>query len=107
MSDSYNLQYGLRNDDIAVVQSVFKAYPQIEKAILYGSRAMGTQRNSSDIDITLVGANLSLTVLHRIASDLDDLMLPYKIDLSIQSKIQDSDLLAHINRVGKVFFQRD
>lgn len=105
MSDSTTLQYGLRYDDIAVMQSVFKEYPQIEKAILYGSRAMGTYRNSSDIDLTLIGSSLSLTVLQKVEADLDDLMLPYKIDLSIYSKIQNPDLLAHINRVGKVFYQ--
>jgi predicted nucleotidyltransferase len=100
-------QFGLAEKDLKAIKNVFEAYSQVETAILYGSRAMGTHRKSSDIDITLVGAELSLTILFRIETDLDDLLLPYKIDLSIQHKIQNPDLLAHISRVGKVIYKKN
>lgn len=105
MSNESKYRFGLSEKDVQAMLNVFANYPQVETAILYGSRAMGTHRNSSDIDLTLTGAELSLTTLHRIETDLDDLLLPYKIDLSIQAKIQNSDLLAHIDRVGKIFYK--
>lgn len=98
--------YGLRDKIIQEINGIFSQYPQIDKAILYGSRAKGNYRNGSDIDLTLQGDELTLTTLFRIETELDDLMLPYKIDLSILHQIGNSDLVNHIERVGQVFYQR-
>ena len=56
------------------------------------------------IDLTFEGKNLSLNLIHQIAVDLDDLLLPYFFDLSIKEKITNSDLLDHIKRVGMEFY---
>lgn len=98
--------YGLKDKVIQEIGGVFSKYPQIEKAILYGSRAKGNYRNGSDIDLTLQGEGLTLTMLFRIETELDDLMLPYKIDLSNFHQIGNPDLVAHIERVGLVFYQK-
>ena len=91
--------------DIEKIVSVFAQHPEIEKAILYGSRAIGNFRNGSDIDLVLVGDVVFSTLL-KIESQLDDLLLPYKIDLSVLHKIENKDLIEHINRVGKDFYVR-
>lgn len=39
--------------------------------------------------------------------ELDDLLLPYKIDLSIYDTISDPDVIAHIHRVGETFYQKE
>ena len=100
------MNYGLKVSTIAAIQSVFKKYPQVEKAILYGSRAKGNFRNGSDIDLVLVGENLGLSDLFRIETELDDLLLPYKIDLALYHQIENEDLVGHIDRVGVVFFEK-
>ena len=74
------MPYGLPPDTIARIARVLAAYPGVERAILYGSRASGTQRDGSDIDLCLVGASLTLTDQMKIETDLDDLLLPYRID---------------------------
>lgn len=99
-------KFGLTEDEIIKINSVFNKYPSIEKALIYGSRAKGNYSNSSDIDIALVGKNLNLTFQQVIEMELDDLLLPYKIDLSILNKIENLDLINHINRVGKELFCR-
>jgi type I restriction enzyme S subunit len=73
---------------------------------LYGSRAKGNYRPNSDIDLTLKCKNVDLSTLFKIETDLDDLLLPYKIDLSIFHKIENQDLIEHINRVGVVFYEK-
>lgn len=95
--------YGLEREDIQKISQVFKNHAAIEKVILYGSRAKGNYRHNSDIDLTLVGPELSFSELLEIEAELDDLLLPYKIDLSIYHKIENQDLVAHIDRVGKFF----
>ena len=98
--------YGLKKQTIDAIQQVLARYAEVESAILYGSRARGTYRNGSDIDLTLTGEKLTLTRLQKIEWELDELLLPYKIDLSIYHEIGNPDLLEHINRIGKVFWER-
>ena len=98
------MSFGLSNDIITRIHSVFRKYPEIENATLYGSRAKGNHKPYSDIDLTFEGKNLSLNLIHQIAVDLDDLLLPYFFDLSIKEKITNPDLLDHIKRVGMEFY---
>lgn len=99
-------QFGLSNKTIESILGVLKKYPNIEKCVVYGSRAIGNYRNGSDIDLTLLGENLTLTELFKIENELDDLLLPYKIDLSIFHQINHEGLIEHIKTNGKVFFER-
>ncbi len=97
--------FGLKSHTVQQITHVFKNYPNIEKCLIYGSRAMGNYCPASDMDLTLIGEKLTLTELFKIENELDDLLLPYKIDLSIYHQIQDDGLKAHIDRKGKVFFE--
>lgn len=98
--------YGLSEKTIKAIQGVFAKYPQIDRAVLYGSRAKGNYRNGSDIDLVLVGAALDLSLIFKIELELDDLMLPYRIDLSAYHQVENRELVEHIDRVGVVFYER-
>jgi type I restriction enzyme S subunit len=97
------MQFGLSNDDIDKIKVVFAKFPEIERVVIYGSRAKGNYKPSSDIDLTLVGDKLTLSLLQSLENDIDDLLLPYKFDISIFHQISNPDLIAHIERVGKEF----
>ncbi|NOX08447.1 MAG: nucleotidyltransferase domain-containing protein [Gammaproteobacteria bacterium] len=96
---------GLSVETIKKIQQVFSGYPEIDQVFLYGSRAKGDYRNGSDIDLTIMGDLLSQSQLTRIENDLDDLLLPYKIDLCLYLTIENQDLVDHIQRVGILFFK--
>jgi predicted nucleotidyltransferase len=94
---------------VAIIEriiTVLSAHPNLEQAILYGSRAKGNYREGSDIDLTLTGIALNDTELGRIDNELDELLLPYTFDLSLLQQIDNPDLIDHIKRVGIVFYQR-
>lgn len=74
---------------------------------MYGSRAKGNYKSGSDIDISLKEEKLTFSDLLKIEGELDDLLLPYKIDISLFRQIKDEEVLAHIQNVGKVFFPLD
>jgi predicted nucleotidyltransferase len=97
------MMYGLPERALDKINSVFLSHNNIKKAVLYGSRAKGTYKNGSDIDITLFGV-LSFQELLRIETELDDLLLPWMIDLSLYEQIDNPALREHIERVGKVFY---
>lgn len=99
---------GLPEPALQKIRAVFARYPQVEKAVLYGSRAEGTYRNNSDIDLTLRGGDdLTLNVLCKLANDLDDLFLPYTIDLSIFHDISDPDMIEQIQQVGVTVYEQN
>ena len=101
------MQYGLKQQDIESIQNVFSAFNEVEKVILYGSRAKGNFKPASDIDITLIGEKLDITLMNSISLALDDLLLPYTFDVSLFSHIKNEDLLDHINRIGIVFYTKE
>lgn len=98
--------YGLEEKEIQQMNSVFAHYPEVEKAILFGSRTKGNYSPGSDIDLALQGDNLTLSLLFEIENALDDLLLPYKMDIAIYNKIENPDLIDHINRVGINFYEK-
>lgn len=100
------MKYGLSKAIVAKICGVFARFPTIEKVVLYGSRAKGNYKPGSDIDLTLYGKNLSISQLGDIAEELDDLLLPYMLDLSIFDQLGNSDLRRHIERVGQVFYEK-
>jgi len=97
--------YGLKEEVVKKINSIFAEYKEVQEVILYGSRAKGNYKPGSDIDLTLKGKNINLKVINKISLNLDDLLLPYTFDLSIYHQINNQDLLNHIKRVGKIFFK--
>lgn len=97
--------FGLKQDYIDRIKQCFAHYPQIEQVIIYGSRAKGNYRYNSDIDLTVIG-DADFTLLVKLEKELDDLMMPYKIDLSLFHQIQNSDLIEHIREYGKILYQK-
>ena len=98
---------GLKRTDLEKLSEVFRKHPAVEKAILYGSRAIGNFKPFSDVDITLLGEGISGSEFNRLFLDIDDLMLPYNFDLSLFSSLSNSRLREHIDRVGIVIYDKN
>lgn len=62
-------QFGLKDNEIKALCAVFASIPDVEEAVVYGSRARMKNRISSDIDITLIGKDLTYTQL-ALADDI-------------------------------------
>lgn len=101
------MKFGLQETTIENIRAVLVCHPEVEKAVLYGSRAKGNYKNGSDIDLTLLGgADLTMNMLYRIMDEIDDLLLPYTFDLSIFDHISDPDVIEHIQRVGVTLYEK-
>lgn len=100
------MNHGLSDSTVERIREVLSHHPEVEKAMLYGSRAKGTHQHGSDIDLTLCGKQLDHAILTRIENELDDLMLPHRIDLSLFETLTHPELIDHIRRVGVTFYER-
>lgn len=99
--------FGLPDTTLAIIRQILADFPEVEKAILYGSRAKGNYQHGSDIDLTLMGDQLDLRLLGEIAARLDESPIPYMVDLSLRDRLNHAGLKAHIEQVGVVFYQRE
>ena len=100
------MKHGLTDGAIAEIQAVLAQFPEVERAVLYGSRAKGNYRPGSDIDLTLIGTGLTSKILGQIQGELEDGYLPYSFDVSLLNQITQPDLIEHIRRVGVVFYEK-
>lgn len=72
----------------------------IKQIILFGSRAKNTSKHGSDIDLAIVGEDIGFRQLCQIDAKIDELDLPYKVDVINYSSITNQELKNHIDRVG-------
>ncbi len=98
--------FGLPTYVIEQLRTLFSHEQGICRVIIYGSRAMGTYRTGSDIDLCIESKSMDLTQLLKIENQIDDLLLPWKVDLSLKNKIDNQNFLDHINTEGVVFWIR-
>lgn len=98
--------FGLPPATLEKLRSVFARHPAIETVVLYGSRAKGNYRPGSDIDLTLKGGEISFAEFLQIEDQIDNLMLPYTVDLSQYQQLGNADLIEHIDRVGIEIYAR-
>jgi type I restriction enzyme, S subunit len=100
------MKFGLTDEIIAGIEQVFETNSKVDKAIIFGSRAKGNFREGSDIDIAIKGKELSFKDIISLSGKLEDLELPYKIDLIDYTSIKEPALQEHIDRVGIEFYSR-
>lgn len=98
--------FGLDAATIDKIRTVLVQYPEVEQAAIYGSRAKGNYKPGSDIDLSLIGSTLTEDRLLQLENQLDDLLLPYQLDINRFHALQNQTLIEHIERVGKVFYTR-
>lgn len=93
-------KYGIKAEHWAAILSILKSNPLVSEVILYGSRAKGNYKPASDIDICLKGSELTQSDINSLMTKLDELNLPWIVDLTGYNIITNTDLIEHIERVG-------
>ena len=100
------MDFGLSARTLGNLQEIFEHHPKVDKVVIYGSRAMGTHKEGSDIDLTMQGDELSFRDLARISGEIADSSIPNDVDLSLFGELENPKLLDHIERVGLVFYDK-
>ena len=101
------MSFGLDEKIIENIKKILAKYEEVESAKIYGSRARGDYREASDIDIALFGENLTHSINTKIFYDIDELYLPYKIDLiNFNSLTIENKIRENILREGVEFYAK-
>lgn len=98
--------FGLKPSEIDSIIATLRSHPEVEEAIIYGSRAMGNFKPGSDVDLALKGKANQDTAI-AISIELNErLPLPYKFDVLAYSSLTNQALKQHIDQYGKIFYRR-
>jgi predicted nucleotidyltransferase len=77
-----NNNFGTSDRIYRLVISLFQRFPEIEKAVIFGSRAIGNFKQVLDIDIALTGKNITSKLISKICAELnEELPVPYQLIL--------------------------
>ena len=96
--------FGLKSSDIEAIIGVLRRYPDVQEALIFGSRAMGNFKPGSDVDIAPKGDLKADTAMH-IAVELNErLPLPYKFDVVAYGPLLGEALIQHIDFHGKSLY---
>lgn len=101
------MKYGLSQQDIAEILKAFRIFPEIDEAILFGSRAKGNYKPGSDVDIAIKGPKIEHSCVASLSYILnEESSLPYFFDIVHFEQIAEPELVQHIERVGKRMYER-
>lgn len=90
------METGLSEQSLRAIAKVVYSNERVRGAKIFGSRAIGTFHEGSDIDICLFGEELTISDLNRIALELDELNIPEIVDLVNFRTIKNQELIHHI-----------
>lgn len=99
-------KFGLSEKTIKIITELFKKYDQIDRVIIFGSRARGNFKNSSDIDLAIFGTNIDFKFIRHISAELDELPTPYSFDVLNYSDVENNEIKTNIDKDGVIFYQK-
>jgi predicted nucleotidyltransferase len=100
------MNFGLKESDLQYIQQTLRLFPEVKRAYIFGSRAKGTYKPGSDIDIALRGEGITLQTVLRIHAKLEDEgPMPYMVDVVDYDHLENQELKDHIDRIGKMIYE--
>ena len=101
------MNFGLREEDLSFIVKAIGQFGEIEKAAIFGSRAKGSYKPGSDVDIAIWGTDITFSTVSRLHAMLEDESpMPYFFDIVDSSHLTHDELKKHIDRVGVLFYSR-
>ena len=98
---------GLIDRDLYYIRKALEKHPEIERAILYGSRALGNYKKGSDVDLAIVGKRVTHKIIVRLNDDLNEVYpLPYMFDLVHYDDLSNENLIDHIDQHGEEMYRK-
>lgn len=100
------MKYGLSEKQLQDIETILAAWPDIDSVWLFGSRALGTYKEASDIDLAIKG-HLNQKTLVRLKDAFEDSDLPFFVDLVEYAGITEPALKKHIDDHGVCIYGED
>lgn len=102
-----NNQFGIYDKSFNLIIDAIKDYSQIQRAVIFGSRAMGNYKKGSDIDIAILGDKVDFGVISSLHTKLNEtLPIPYEVDIIDFNVLNTQELKDNILQFGKEIYSK-
>ena len=100
------MEFGLNQKEVEEIKNVLACSGEVESALVFGSRSMGSNKKGSDVDLALKGC-ITFSVVARVKSGLEEeTLLPYFFDVLDYGSITNNGLKKHIDEYGELIYSR-
>ncbi len=107
MRESESMTDGLKQSYRTAIVNLLRSNERVERAVIFGSRALGTYSQGSDVDIALFGTALTFSDQLQLNAMMEALTVPQRVDLVVYNRIEDAPLKEHIRRYGIELYRRE
>lgn len=97
------VNFGISSEQILRIQNIFAAFPEVKRVWIFGSRALGTHKEMSDIDFAIEGKRVSFSTVSALKAQFQESPIPYFIDIVSLPHLDSPELRQHIAKHGKNF----
>lgn len=95
------MNFGIPEKSLKLIREAVSKYTDIEKALVFGSRAMGNYKRGSDVDLCIFGSKITGDTVNKLSIELNELLpLPYYFDVLHYESIINEELKTHIDKYG-------
>ena len=99
------MKFGISEKSLNIIIQTLSGHPEIKKAAVFGSRAIGNYKNGSDLDLAIYGSMVTEKTVRNLSVQLnEELPLPYYFDVVHYESLTNEDLRDHIDNSGKSFY---
>lgn len=100
-------RFGISVRSYELIQETLRNHAEVERAIIFGSRAMGEAKRGSDIDLAIEGAEVTRATAEELSRELNERVpIPYYVDVVAYDRAEEGALKEHIDSEGREFFRR-
>ena len=100
--------FGISDKSLEMIRNVLEDFSNVDKGIIFGSRAMKNHKKGSDVDIAIQGDEVNWETTSKISGKLNEaLPLPYYFDVVDYTHLDNPELKEHIKKYGIVFYQKN
>lgn len=98
--------FGLKAEQFDILSNIFGSNPNVHSIYIYGSRAMGTNKDRSDVDLVLMDKNIDRFSLGNLIFEINNSDFPFTVDIQNFNTLKNPDLIKHIQTYGKLFYSK-
>lgn len=101
------MNFGIPDSSIKIICDTLLKIPEIEKAAIFGSRAMGNYKNGSDVDLVIYGSKVTVETINKLSIILnEEVPLPYYFDVVNYESLDNQQMKIHLDTYARIFYTR-
>jgi uncharacterized protein len=97
-------KFNIKQEWIDILYNIFEKTENLDKVILFGSRARGDHKLRSDIDLAIQTVNIKAS--NYIINKIEESNILLKVDIIDLNYVESNKFLENVKNQGIVFWER-